>query len=321
MQEVTVVIPNFNGKDYIEDCLNSLRRQTMKNFGIIVVDNGSTDGSAQLVADHYEEVQLMTLPENTGFCRAVNEGIKKSTTPYVILLNNDTETDPDFVGTLLQAISCRKKAFSCGAKMIQHHNHKRIDDAGNFYNALGFAYARGKGKAVERYKKSCRVFSSCGGAVIYRRCVLDEIGLFDEAHFAYLEDTDIGYRARIKGYENWFIPEAVVYHVGSATSGSRYNQFKISHSSRNNIYLLYKNMPVVQIILNFPFLLLGFGIKTAFFTTKGYGKIYLKGIQNGWRLSRKYKSKKVTFRLKNIKNYLIIQGQLWLNILRQLTNS
>lgn len=118
---------------------------------------------------------------------------------------------------------------------------------------------------------------------------MERFGYFDEEHFAYLEDTDLGYRAQIFGYENWYLPKARVYHVGSGTSGSRYNQFKIRYSSRNNIYMLYKNMPLLQILLNLPFLVLGFGVKFLFFAGKGYGREYAAGIKNGFSISRKGK--------------------------------
>ena len=134
-----------------------------------------------------------------------------------------------------------------------------------------------------------QIFASCAGAAIYRKELFSRIGYFDEEHFAYLEDTDIGYRARILGYENWYAPEAVVYHVGSGTSGSRYNQFKTRYSSRNNIYMIYKNMPLWQIILNLPFLAAGFGIKILFFSLKGLGREYLAGIKNGFQISAKGK--------------------------------
>lgn len=322
MQEVTVVIPNYNGQVYLENCLSSLQKQSIKDFSVIVVDNGSDDDSRKIISEQFPKVQLITLPENMGFCRAVNEGIKASNTPYVILLNNDTQAEEEFVEQLLKAIKCRRKAFSCAAKMLQHHRRDRIDDAGNYYNALGWAFARGKGKPETNYDKSERIFSACGGASIYRREVLDRIGLFDEAHFAYMEDTDIGYRAKIFGYDNWFIPQARVYHVGSGTSGSRYNQFKIRYSSRNNIYTIYKNMPLAQLILNLPLLVLGFAVKTVFFAVKGFGREYIAGIKNGISLSQqgKRQGKKVPFRWHNIWNYMCIQGQLWWNIVRRIAN-
>ena len=190
-----------------------------------------------------------------------------------------------------------------------------MDDGGNYYCALGWAFAGGKGKSAKHYDKEKKIFSSCAGAAIYRKKIFEKIGYFDDEHFAYLEDLDVGYRARIYGYENWYIPGAVVYHVGSGTSGSRYNQFKIRYSSRNNIYMIYKNMPFLQIILNLPFLLVGFGTKILFFCLKGYGREYLAGIKNGFQLS--VKGRKVPFSLKHFPAYCKIQWELWVNIFRR----
>ncbi|MCH1982203.1 glycosyltransferase family 2 protein [Ruminococcus sp. OA3] len=320
MREVSVVIPNFNGISFIETCLLSLRQQTHPEFEIIVVDNGSTDGSRELVAEKFPEVRIVALPENLGFCRAVNEGILASDSPYVILLNNDTETEPDFVKELLNDIKHRKKAFSCAAKMLNMYQPELIDDAGNYYNALGWAFAAGKGQNEKKYDTPRRIFASCGGAVIYRRELLDVTGLFDEEHFAYLEDMDIAYRANILGYQNWFCPKARVYHAGSGTSGSRYNLFKVRYSSRNNIYLIYKNMPFLQILLNLPFLAAGFGIKLLFFARKGFGREYAAGIKNGFSLAAagRKQGTKVRFTWVHLGNYIWIQFQLWINILRRL---
>ncbi len=313
--EVSVIIPNFNGIAFLDSVLGSLEGQTTQNFEVILVDNGSSDGSCSFVAGSYPWVHILELPENFGFCRAVNEGIRASKAPYVLLLNNDTEVAEDFVEQMLAALKRHKNAFSCGAKMVQYHDRDKLDDAGNFYCALGWSYARGKGKDVRTYKKEERIFAACGGAAIYRKRILEQIGCFDEEHFAYLEDTDIGYRARIYGYENWYAPEAVVYHVGSGTSGSRYNQFKTRYSSRNNIYLIYKNMPFLQILLNLPFLIAGFGIKLLFFAAKGMGREYLAGIKNGFSISRR--EKKVPFTLKHLPNYAAVQVELWINIIRR----
>lgn len=313
MQKVSVIIPNFNGMAYLDGVLSSLEGQTFNDFEVILVDNGSDDGSCAFVAASYPWVHLIELPENFGFCKAVNEGIKASRTPYVLLLNNDVEVERDFVEEMLGAIRRHKKAFSCAAKMIQFHDRDRLDDAGNYYCALGWAYARGKGKEIHSYDKEEKIFSACAGAAIYRKSVLEKIGLFDEEHFAYLEDLDIGYRARIFGYENWYAPKAVVYHVGSGTSGSRYNHFKTRYSSRNNVYLIYKNMPFLQILLNLPFLLAGFGVKFLFFFMKGLGREYLAGIKNGFQIS--IKGKKVPFSLSHLGNYVRIQLELWANML------
>ena len=224
--EVSVVIPNYNGIAFLDSVLASLEGQTLKNFEVIFVDNGSSDGSCSFVAGNYPWVHIIELPENYGFCKAVNEGIKASRAPYVLLLNNDTEVKEDFLEEMVAAIRRHKRAFSCAARMVQYHDRDRLDDAGNFYNALGWSFARGKGRDIHTYEKEEQIFSSCGGAAIYRRKLFEKIGYFDEEHFAYLEDTDIGYRARIYGYENWYAPKAIVYHVGSGTSGSRYISFQ-----------------------------------------------------------------------------------------------
>ncbi|MDD3277354.1 MAG: glycosyltransferase family 2 protein [Lachnospiraceae bacterium] len=320
MQQVTVVIPNYNGKQYLKSCLESLEQQTCEPSEIILVDNGSEDGSCDYIKAEFPGVHVVMLKENTGFCHAVNVGIQKAETPYVLLLNNDTEVKPDFIEQMVQGMERHPRAFSGAAQMLQFQERSKIDDAGNYYNALGWAFARGKGKAATGYEKEQRIFASCGGAAIYRKEILDQIGLFDELHFAYLEDIDIGYRGRIYGYENWYLPKAVVYHVGSGTSGSRYNLFKIRYSSRNNVYMIYKNMPILQLILNFPLLVLGFAAKIVFFASKGYGKEYVAGIKNGISLSLegKREGKKVKFSVKNTGSYLKIQWELWVNVVRKL---
>ena len=313
--EVSVVIPNFNGIAFLDSVLASLEGQTLNNFEVILVDNGSTDGSCSFVTANYPWVHLIELSENFGFCGAVNAGIRAAKAPYVLLLNNDTEVKEDFVEEMLAAIRRHKNAFSCGARMVQYHDRDKLDDVGNYYCALGWSFARGRGKDIHAYETEDRIFSACAGAAIYRKKILEKIGYFDEEHFAYLEDTDIGYRARIYGYEKWYAPKAIVYHVGSGTSGSRYNQFKTRYSSRNNIYLIYKNMPLLQIILNLPFLVAGFLVKFLFFAVKGMGKEYAAGIKNGFSISMK--NKKVPFRMKHLPNYCKIQLELWINIVRR----
>ena len=312
--KTTIIIPNYNGLSFMEPCFEALDRQTTKDFKILVVDNGSTDGSVEWLKEH--QIDTIFLPENTGFSGAVNVGIKAADTPYVLLLNNDVRVDEYFVAEMVRAIGQSERIFSVSSRMIQMYHPDRLDDAGNYYCALGWAYARGKGKNIHTYEKEEKIFASCAGAAIYRKKIFDELGYFDEEHFAYLEDMDVGYRARIYGYENWYAPDAMVYHVGSGTSGSRYNQFKIRYSSRNNIYLIYKNMPVLQIIINLPFLVVGFGIKILFFTLKGFGREYIAGIKNGFQISKK--NHKIPFKFQNLSNYFRIQVELWVNIFRRL---
>lgn len=314
MKEVTVVIPNYKGEAYLRPCVESLLAGTGLEMDVIIVDNGSRDGCVEEVRRLYPQVECVCLDQNYGFCKAVNIGIRKAETPYVFLLNNDTLVCKGAVEALLASLKKDRRIFSVEAKMIQYQDRTKIDSAGTFYNAFGWAYARGKDRPADQYRKRGPVFSACAGAAMYRREIFEEIGLFDEEHFAYLEDVDVGYRARIAGYRNVYEPMARIIHVGSAASGSRHNEFKVRLSARNNLYLIYKNMPVLQILLNLPFLLAGFLVKYLFFLKKGLGAIYLKGLMEAPELMKK--KKKVLYQKGHLKNYLKIQLELWINIFR-----
>ncbi len=316
----SVVIPNYNGIRYLKNCLLSLQKCEGEDFEVIVVDNGSTDGSDLLPDSLKLNVRLIKLNENTGFAHAVNVGIREAKGEYVILLNNDTEVESGFVRKLTEALKKNRKAFSASAMMVDMNNREVLDGAGDYYCALGWAFAYGKGKKTEECDKGRKVFSSCAGACIYDKAKLEITGLFDELHFAYLEDVDLGYRARIAGFDNIYEPAAVVYHAGSGFSGSRYNEFKIKLSSRNSVYLILKNMPLLQLIINLPFIVFGYLIKTLFFVLKGYGKVYLKGLLDGFKLyfSKEGHKNKVRFKLSNLKNYFIIEIELLVNIFRRL---
>ncbi len=314
---VTIIIPNFNGYAFLKDCLEALTPQLKEDMHVLVVDNGSTDESVRFLQS-YEGIQTIFLSENTGFCGAVNAGIKASRTKYVILLNNDTKVLPGYVDSLVNAMEQDARIFSGSARMLQMHAPDRIDDAGDEYCALGWAFARGKGKTADQYEEPADVFAACGGASIYRREVFEQIGCFDEQHFAYLEDIDIGYRARIFGYRNVYVPEAKVLHFGSGFSGSRYNAFKVGLSSRNSVYLAWKNMPLVQLVLNAPFLVLGYLAKYIFFVRKGLGKEYRKGISEGVKLCKSTQGRKhkVGGFFRHFKAYCHIQYFLWKNLFR-----
>ncbi len=320
--EVSVIIPNLNGIKHIEKCLKSVLSSDMKTE-IIVVDNGSTDGSREIVEKEFPSVRLISFPENRGFCAAVNEGIRASESPYVFLLNNDAAVMPDTISRLYRALSDCPGAFSCQALMLRMSDERIIDSAGDYYCALGWAFALGKDRLredFEKYTSRRRIFSSCAGAAMYRRSIFDRIGLFDENHFAYLEDVDLGYRARIFGYESYILKDAVVLHEGSGSTGSRYNTFKVYHSSRNSIYLIYKNMPAGQILLNLPLLAAGFALKTAFFAKKGFGKTYLRGLADGFRLcfTNSGRGHRIVFDKERLGTYVRIEFLLLLNVIRRL---
>lgn len=316
--DVSVIIPNYNGKEYIRACLDSLLMQGSGKLPVIVVDNASTDGSREIIQSEYPNVKLLPLKKNYGFSRAVNEGIRAADTEFVILLNNDTRAEAGFAAELLRAIRQDARIFSCQAQMRQMDQPGLLDNAGDFYCALGWAITRGKGRRCADYAKEDAIFSACAGAAIYRKSIFEKIGYFDEKHFAYLEDVDICYRAKIAGYENRYAPRAVVYHKGSASTGSRYNRFKVGSAARNNLYLIYKNMPLWQIWLNLPLLFAGSLIKLLFFTAKGMGLTYLKGLWQGVLLARG--GEKVPYLPENFDHCWQIQCELWRNLAKVLRN-
>ena len=178
MKKVTIIIPNYNGLKFLPPCLAALSRQTNQDFSVLVVDNGSEDGSVEWLQK--QKVPAIFLPENTGFSGAVNTGIRAARTPYVILLNNDTEAEASYVEKLLEAIEQSPRIFSVSPRMIQMYHRELMDDAGDMYSIMGWAYQRGVGQEASRYNRPCHVFSACAGAAIYRREAFRKIGYFDD---------------------------------------------------------------------------------------------------------------------------------------------
>lgn len=289
----SIVIPNFNGLSYLSDCLNSLKHELdLKLDEVLLVDNASTDNSIGFVKENFPFVKIISLNENYGFSYAVNEGIKESTGEFVVLLNNDTQVCNGWLESLIKCIENDPSIFAVSSKMIRMNEKEKIDDAGDGLTLLGWAYKHGDGKHVDCYNYQKEVFSACAGAAIYRKDIFKQIGVFDTNFFAYLEDVDISYRAKVYGYKNMYCPSAKVYHVGSATSGSGkggLNSFKVSISARNNVYMLYKNMPLLQLIINSPFLLLGFLWKFISYYRKGFGNDYYMGTVEGFKTLKKIK--------------------------------
>jgi GT2 family glycosyltransferase len=316
MKDLSIIIPNFNGKLFLKECLESLLYQKT-SFDVIIVDNGSTDGSSEFVKENYPHYALIENQTNLGFSNAVNQGIKASQAEYVFLLNNDTKLESDCIPNLLKCISKDDDIFAVSSKMVRFDDPGILDDAGDEYTILGWTKKRGDGKSSHLYKDEGEIFSACAGAALYRKSIFQDIGYFDEAFFAYMEDVDISYRARIQGYRCVYCPQAIVYHRTSATSGSRYNEFKIRLAARNNVYVPYKNMPLPQYALNFLFLLVGYAIKYIFFTRKGQGKFYLEGLKEGFNSLDRVN--KIEYQNGNLKNYLKIEWSLIKNTFKFLT--
>jgi GT2 family glycosyltransferase len=303
--QISIVIPNFNGIKILKKCLNSVKNQKIPYYEVIIVDNASTDGSVEYLKNNYPEFTLIVNKENLGFATAVNQGIKSSKGEYIFLLNNDTELEVKCISNLINCIEKDETIFGVSSKMIQFQDRNRIDNAGDEYTILGWTRKVGNNKSTKLYYSEREIFSACAGAALYRKNVFDIIGYFDEKFFAYMEDVDISYRARIYGFKCIYCPDAVVYHRTSATSGSKYNTFKIKLAARNNVYVPYKNMPWPQLAFNFIFLIIGFLIKYLFFLKKGHGNDYIMGLKEG--LNSLDKIEKIKYKNGRLTNYLLIE--------------
>ena len=314
--KASIVTPNYNGERFLETFFESLNNDSESIGEVIIVDNGSTDKSKEYIMgnDFNFPVILIENTENLGFSPAVNQGLMKAKYEYIFSLNNDTQVKKGSIKALIDLISSRPEIFSVQAKMLQYNNKELIDDVGDEYNLLAWTKKTGENHNSNEYSEVKEIFSACAGAAMYRKSLLAEVGMFDDNYFAYMEDVDLAIRSRINGYTNLLCPDAIVYHIGSATSGSRHNDFKVRLAARNNVWTVYKNQPIPMKIVNFIFLFLGFLIKYLFFVKKGFGKTYLAGIREG--LSTRGKIDKVKFKGGNTKNYFKIEYRLIINTLK-----
>jgi len=253
---VSVVIVNWNGKDHLAECLDSLRCQTFKDFEIILVDNGSEDGSREFVQEYFHEVRLVALQKNCGFAGGNNAGIQAASGKYIALLNNDTKVDPAWLTNLLKEAEENPSIVGMWAsKILSYDNPEIIDNVGLLMYPDGLG--RGKGRLEKdegQYDKTGEAFFPSGCAGLYRREMLDEIGLFDEEFFAYADDVDLGLRARLAGWQCIYVPSAKVYHKYSASS-SAHSPFKAFLVERNRIWVLLKYYPIEMILIS-PFVTL-----------------------------------------------------------------
>ena len=314
--KVSVVTPNYNGEKFLKTFFDSLNNDSECIGEVIIVDNGSSDNSKDYINSNTFRfpVVLIENSQNLGFAPAVNQGISKAKYDYIFSLNNDTEVKEGSIKQMLDLISSKDDIFSVQAKMLQYNNKELIDDAGDEYNLLAWTKKTGENHNTGEYVEVTEIFSSCAGAALYKKSIVEELGMFDDNFFAYMEDVDLALRSKINGYRNLLCPQAVVYHIGSATSGSRYNEFKVRLAARNNVWTVYKNIPIPLKIINFIFLFLGFFIKYLFFFKKGFGSIYWAGIKEG--LSSRSKVTKTKFKSENTINYLKIEYRLIINTIK-----
>jgi GT2 family glycosyltransferase len=241
---ITIVVVNWNSGKLLERCLSALARQTLPPRRVMVVDNGSSDGSLSAIGDRYSSVQILTLGENIGFAAANNLAVAMiEDSDWVALLNPDAFPEPGWLAALWRAVQNYPDYAFFGSRMLKAGDPSRLDGTGDMYHVSGCAWRRDEGApSAQNGLAHTEIFSPCAAAALYRRNVLQEAGGFDERYFCYFEDVDLGFRLRLAGYRCLYVPDAVVHHIGSATTGRR-SDFAIYHGHRNLVWAFCKNMP------------------------------------------------------------------------------
>jgi GT2 family glycosyltransferase len=243
---IAILLVNWNGREDLKACLGALGRQTRPADEIVVVDNGSTDGSVEMLAREFPRVKVLATGENLGFAEGCNRGLPLTTQPWVLTLNNDTEAEPD----MLEALYAAARIAPARVGMLQAH--LRFMDRPHLTNSTGVVMFsngcfqdRGFEAPADTDGGPAEIFCVSAGAGLYRREMLEQVrlpsGVFDKTFFMYLEDVDLGWRCRIAGWEARYVPEAVVYHRFQASSSRQKRSFAKVHSSNNRVRTLLKN--------------------------------------------------------------------------------
>lgn len=280
--QVSVVILNFNGHHLLSACLSSLQRQTFKDFETILVDNGSKDGSADWVAASYPSVRLIRLSKNLGFSEGNNVGILASQGKFIALLNNDTEVDPEWLEHLYKHMSSDDTIAACDSKVLYFDQRDTIWCVGGDYSAAGAAFFRGQNSKSSEYQQPSDVFIAVACAAMYRRSVMEEIGLFDKDFFNGFEDVDWSFRARLRGYRIVNVPASCVYHKVSATTrhnNERYVEMYVYNGQRNVTAVFIKNMPNELLVRYWPLHLIYILGSMVYFIKVGQLRAFLRAKQ------------------------------------------
>ncbi|HVP81208.1 MAG TPA: glycosyltransferase family 2 protein [Thermodesulfobacteriota bacterium] len=258
---LSVIIPNWNGRRFLEECIDSLKGQTFQDFETILVDNGSADGSAEFAQERYGEfLRILRNKENLGFAGGNNVGIRMARGEYIVLLNNDTTADPRWLEALIKAARFDPSIGMWGSKVCSYAQRDRIDGIGELIYWDGLCRARGQYEKDRGDYVTEEIFFPQGCGAMYRKSLFDGIGLFDEDFFAYADDSDIGIRARLAGWKCLFVPSAVIYHKSSGTAG-QHSALKAFYVERNRFWLTIKYFPSPLLFLSLFFTLYRFAFQ------------------------------------------------------------
>jgi GT2 family glycosyltransferase len=298
---VTVVIVNFNGGDHVRRCLESLAAQTRPPDAVVLLDNASTDGSLDacrgLVAADVRlgsRTRIESLPVNVGFAAACNRGVTHADTEFVALLNPDAVAEPDWLENLLATADRHSDCAAFGCRQMRSGQPGILDGVGDRYHVSGIVWREGHGRPQRDDDLVPReIFSPCAAAALYRRAALVAVGGFDEDFFCYCEDVDLGFRLRLAGHRAWYVPDAVVRHVGGASSGGPASDAAAYYGHRNLVWTFVKNMPAPLLACFLPVHLLHTMIAWSRLARRGQGRLFvrskwdaLRGLADCWRKRR-----------------------------------
>ena len=312
---VSVIIVNWNGGDLLLDCLAHLQAQSLAADKILLMDNGSTDGSAHKAA-LIPGISVHFLNENLGFAKANNLAIQKCDTEWVALLNPDALADKDWLYNLMQATQENQDIAVFGSQQRLLNTPDRLDGTGDNYHISGLIWRSGhENLFYEHNIDNNNIFSPCACAALYKRSALDAVGGFDEDFFCYVEDVDLGFRLQLQNYQARYVPKAIVYHAGSASTGGKHSEFSLYHGHRNLVWTFIKNMPTLLFWPLLPLHLLLNLVTILYFSYRGQTRMICKakydallGIPKMWRKRQKVQANK---KVASVKIWSLLNKQLF----------
>ncbi len=315
----SVIVVNYNGKGLTIEALRSLERQTFQDFELIVVDNNSSDSSLDEIKSFLnlsllkKRFTIVELSQNTGFAGGCDEGLKYAKGKYIVLLNNDAQADKNWLNELIKAANKHPEAGICASKIITYGTNK-IDAAGHLFTWFLKGFKRGEAEPAYLYDTEEYIFGACGGAALYKRQLIGEIGFFDQNFFLIYEDIDLDFRAQLAGWKVLYVPSAVVYHKVHSTIGNL-NDLFIYYTLRNVELVRIKNIPFATFVVCLPFFLLEEIVEFLLFNLKlRKNEIYFKAKKDALKMAKSMlKKRKVIMKDKKISNkYLLsIMTPVW----------
>ena len=300
-QPVSIIVVNWNAGELLTRCLQALARQTLQPRQIYVVDNASCDGSCDRIPTDFPDVTLIRLDQNIGFAAANNLAVRRADDcEWIALLNPDAFPEPKWLEALMDAAARHPEYSFFGSRMLMADSPDLLDGVGDVYHVSGLHWREGHGQRARRnYLHEREIFAPCAAAALYSRDVFLEAGGFDEDYFCYAEDIDLGFRLRLLGYRCLYVPDAVVHHKGSASTGTR-SDFSTYHGHRNLVWTYVKNMPGPLFWLYLPLHMAVNAVSIVWFSVKGRWRVILKakwdaikGLRVMWRKRKEIQARRV----------------------------